>query len=286
MVGEAPEPSGGDEARFVVAEASEGVLDQPRGLGRRGAVPALLEMGRDRLAMGVVELPVGPGVDGLADAAVLTAAHDGENPPGGPAIPAESRRRQAGCPRVSETPAPSDERRREAFATYVMPEIEVLLRVARTLVPRPADAEDLVQDTLLRAFRAIESFDGRHPRAWLLTIMRNAQINRTRRRRPELLDDPDGTLERMGDAEHDHGSPEGLVVGKLFEGVVMDALDALPGRFRRVVELVDIDGLSYAEAAEVVDVPVGTVMSRLHRARARIRDRLTAAGLAPRGRAG
>lgn len=186
---------------------------------------------------------------------------------------------------MSETPAPREERRREAFATYVMPEIEVLLRVARTLVPRPADAEDLVQDTLVRAFQAIESFDGRHPRAWLLTIMRNAQINRTRRRRPELLDDPDGP-ERMGDGEHDHGSPEAVVVGRLFEGAVMDALDALPGRFRRVVELVDIDGLTYAEAAELIDVPVGTVMSRLHRARARIRDRLTAAGPAPRGRAG
>lgn len=118
-----------------------------------------------------------------------------------------------------------------------------------------------------------------------MTIMRNAQINRSRRRRPELLDDPDAP-ERMGGTEHAHGSSEALVVDRLFEGVVMDALDALPGRFRRVVELVDIDGLSYAEAAEVVDVPVGTVMSRLHRARARIRDRLTAAGLAPRGRAG
>ncbi len=62
----------------------------------------------------------------------------------------------------------------------------------------------------------------------------------------------------------------------------MRALDALDERFRRVVELVDIDGLSYAEAAEVLDVPVGTVMSRLHRARSRIRDRLDRAGLAPR----
>ncbi len=219
----------------------------------------------------------------LADAAVLAAAHGGGTRPGVFVIPAESSRRQAGSPRVSAVPAGTEEQRRKAFATYVMPEIEVLLRVARTLVPRPADAEDLVQDTLVRAFRAIDSFDGRHPRAWLLTIMRNAQINRTRRRRPELLDDPDDTLERMREAEHDHGSPEAVVVGRLFEGIVMDALDVLPGRFRRVVELVDIDGLSYAEAAEVVSVPVGTVMSRLHRARARIRDRLTAAGLAPRG---
>lgn len=183
---------------------------------------------------------------------------------------------------VTGTPAPRDEQRRDAFATHVVPEIDVLLRVARTLVPRPADAEDLVQDTLLRAFRAIDSFDGRHPRAWLLTIMRNAQINRTRRRRPELLDDPDVELERLADTEDSFGSPEAVVVGAAFDAVVVDALDALPERFRQVVELVDIDGLTYAEAADVIGVPVGTVMSRLHRSRTRIRKRLAAAGLAPR----
>lgn len=163
---------------------------------------------------------------------------------------------------------------------HVMPEIDVLLRVARRLVPRGADAEDLVQDTLIRAFKAIDSFDGRHPRAWLLTIMRNAEINRTRRRRPELLDDPD----KVNDVSAAHGadSPEALVVGKTFDAVVVEALDRLPDRFRQVVELVDIDGLTYAEAAEALRVPVGTVMSRLHRARTRIRDRLAAAGLAPR----
>jgi RNA polymerase sigma-70 factor (ECF subfamily) len=163
----------------------------------------------------------------------------------------------------------------------VVPEIDVLLRVARTIVPRPADAEDLVQDTLLRAFRSIDSFDGRHPRAWLFTIMRNAQINRTRRRRPELLDDPDAELERLRQTENSDGSPETVVVGAAFDAVVAAALDTLPERFRQVVELVDIDGLTYAEAAEIVGTPVGTVMSRLHRSRTRIRKRLAAAGLAP-----
>lgn len=177
-------------------------------------------------------------------------------------------------------PVPDEEQRRVAFATYIVPEIDVLLRVARTLVPRPADAEDLVQDTLLRAFRSIDSFDGRHPRAWLLTIMRNTQINRTRRRRPVLLDDPDT---EPGDGVIDMaGTPEAIVVGATFDAVVVDALDALPARFRQVVELVDIDGLTYAEAAEAIGIPVGTVMSRLHRARARIRVRLAAAGLTPR----
>lgn len=176
--------------------------------------------------------------------------------------------------------AASDQQKRDAFATYVVPEIDVLLRVARTLVPRAADAEDLVQDTLLRAYRAIDSFDGAHPRAWLLTIMRRAEINRNRRRRPDLLDDPDAQTEALSD--DGAGSPEALVVGATFDAVVGEALDALPDKFREVVELVDINGLSYAEAAELIGVPVGTVMSRLHRSRTRIRKRLAAVGLAPR----
>ena len=181
---------------------------------------------------------------------------------------------------MAASPASDEQRHRNAFATHVVPEIDVLLRVAQTLVPRPADAEDLVQDTLLRAFRSIGSFDGRHARAWLLTIMRNTQINRTRRRRPELLHDPDAA-DRSGEEDERGRSPEAMVVGATFDAVVVEALDALPDRFRQVVELVDIDGLTYAEAAEAAGVPVGTVMSRLHRARTRIRSRLAAAGLAP-----
>lgn len=168
----------------------------------------------------------------------------------------------------------------DRFVRYVLPEVEVLLRVARTLTRRPADAEDLVQDTLMRAYQAIDRFDGAHPRAWLLTILRNTHINRNRRRRPELLDDPGTTLEQL--ASGDVEGPEGLVVGSTFDAVVTNALDALPDRYRHVVTLVDIHGLSYAEAAEALGVPEGTVMSRLHRARARMRHRLVAAGLAPR----
>ncbi|GAC1311860.1 MAG: RNA polymerase sigma factor [Acidimicrobiales bacterium] len=181
--------------------------------------------------------------------------------------------------------ASSTEQRREAFGRYVLPEVDVLLRVAQSLSSRPADAEDLVQDTLLRAYQSIATFDGAHPRAWLLTIMRNAQINRTRRRRPELLADPDATLERLATVDGDAAkTPEELVVGETFDAVIADALARLPDRFRQVVTLVDVDGLSYAEAAEALGIPVGTVMSRLHRARLRLRHRLVAAGLAPRRR--
>jgi RNA polymerase sigma-70 factor (ECF subfamily) len=168
----------------------------------------------------------------------------------------------------------------QAFETYVLPEIEVLLRVANSLTRNHAEAEDLVQDALIRAYRGIGGFDGRHPRAWLLTILRNTHINRNRRRRPELLRDPDAATDRMISAASDERTDAG--VDNEIDVEIIRALDSLDEPFRRVVELVDIDGLSYAEAAEVLDVPVGTVMSRLHRARSRIRDRLDGVGFVPR----
>jgi RNA polymerase sigma-70 factor (ECF subfamily) len=176
-----------------------------------------------------------------------------------------------------------DQRREDAFACYVLPEVAVLARVARALTHNGADAEDLVQETLLSAFRAMERFDGAHPRAWLLTIMRNAEAKRHRRRRPRLLREGEPVEPWVGsDPGNWLGSPEHVVVGREFDAVVAHSLAALPDRHRQVLELVDINGLSYAEAAEVIGVPVGTVMSRLHRARSRIRHRLTAAGLAPK----
>jgi RNA polymerase sigma-70 factor (ECF subfamily) len=171
----------------------------------------------------------------------------------------------------------------DAFARYVLPELEVLARVAFSITRNSADAEDLVQETLLCAYRAIDRFDGAHPRAWLFTIMRNAEAKRHRRRRPQLLRDPGeaGRLEST-DPRETVGSPEDVVVGAEFRSVVAQCLASLPARHRQVVELIDVDGLSYAEAAEAIGVPVGTVMSRLHRARIRIRLRLGAAGLAPK----
>jgi RNA polymerase sigma-70 factor (ECF subfamily) len=173
-----------------------------------------------------------------------------------------------------------DARRHSAFATYVQPQIEVLYRVALTLTHHPADAEDLVQDTLIRAFRAADRFDGRHPRAWLLTILRRTHLNRVRQRTPSLLADGSEagrTLEELGPSLP---SSEEIALSGEFEPVVAQALGDLPTEFRAVVDLVDLQGLSYAQAAEALGVPKGTVMSRLHRARRRIRERLMDVGLA------
>ncbi len=166
------------------------------------------------------------------------------------------------------------------FETYVVPETEVMFRVAMSITRNKADAEDLVQDTMLRAYRAIDRFDGRHPRAWLLTIMRNAAINRVRRKRPELLRDPDLTMERVANTDPDTANVEAIVVDTVFDAEVERALQSLSEKFIEVIEMVDLNGLSYQEAADAIGVPVGTVMSRLHRARAKIRKHLATSEVA------
>ncbi|MHB8670618.1 MAG: RNA polymerase sigma factor [Acidimicrobiales bacterium] len=172
----------------------------------------------------------------------------------------------------------------EAFQRHVVPEMDLLLRVANSITRRPVDAEDLVQDTLLRAYRGIGSFDGAHPRAWLLKIMQNARLNSTRRRRPELMRDPEATLARPARAQDgERETPEAVIVDASTDPLVRRALAELPPRFLRVVELVDVGGLSYPETASVLGIPVGTVMSRLHRARSRLKLVLGEAGVGPTG---
>ena len=116
-----------------------------------------------------------------------------------------------------------------------------------------------------RAFRAVDRFDGRHPRAWLLTILRNVHLNSVRRRRPDLLRDPDTDVGRTR-PDLWASSAESVVIDQTFDGVVELAFRSLPGELREVVSLVDVQGMTCAEAAATMGTPVGTVMSRLHRA--------------------
>jgi RNA polymerase sigma-70 factor (ECF subfamily) len=157
-----------------------------------------------------------------------------------------------------------------AFERWVLPELESVYRAALAITGDRYEAEDLVQDTLLRAYRGIGGFDGSKPRAWLFTILRNTHVNRHRRRRPGLLGDPAGIEALCGSSP----GAEEVIADRLFDARVEVALAALPDEQRRVVELVDVAGLSYAEAAGVTGVPVGTVMSRLHRGRRRMRRHL------------
>ncbi len=168
-----------------------------------------------------------------------------------------------------------DGARKSSFRQLVEPEIEVLLRVALTITSSRADSEDLVQETLLRAYRAIDRFDGRYPRAWLLTILRNTNSNMHRRQRPRTV----GDWELLRTARPAFGSAElpsaedAYVLQELHADLDA-AVRALDPRFRAALILVDVHDLSYAEAAAVMGVPIGTVMSRLSRARDRVRKSL------------
>lgn len=177
-----------------------------------------------------------------------------------------------------------DEKRKIAVERYVIPQIGLLYRMALRLSGNSADAEDLVQETLYRAYRGIDGFDGRYPRAWLLTILRNAHINRGRSRKPETLMPGDEILSVSDAAAGGGEGPiEQAVIDRAFESEVAQAFKSLSEKFRSVVELVDIDGLSYAEAAALLSVPVGTVMSRLHRGRGKMKEHLARQGISPGG---
>lgn len=166
-------------------------------------------------------------------------------------------------------------RRNQAFRDHVVAELDVLLRVALRLTRNRHDAEDLVQDTLLRAYRALDRFDGAYPRAWLLTIMRNTNHNRLRKRVPALLADDDRTFAVLpANGADGREGPAESVTEAMPDAALIDALTQLSPAHQAVVAMIDIDGLSYHETAEVLGVPMGTVTSRLHRARRKLRTRL------------
>ncbi|MEI7888115.1 MAG: RNA polymerase sigma factor [Actinomycetes bacterium] len=175
----------------------------------------------------------------------------------------------------------STESAEDLFERLILPESEIMFRVALSLTRNRADAEDLVQESLLKAYRAIHTFDGRYPRAWVLTIVRNTERNRHRRRRPELLADPELSEDQVPKTSVDE--VELRAESRELGGAIAQAVGTLPANFQRVVQLVDIDGLTYQEAAELIRVPLGTVMSRLHRARRRLRELLLPQGFGPEG---
>jgi len=140
--------------------------------------------------------------------------------------------------------------------------------VALRFAGEPSGAEDLVQDTMLRAFRGWSGFrPGTNVRAWLLTILRNTFINEYRRRRREPVPMDLDAIEPYAVHEATASDPEGEFFSQIVDARVLQAVDALPEPFREVVVLSDMEGLNYAEIAEAVGVPVGTVKSRLFRGR-------------------
>lgn len=163
--------------------------------------------------------------------------------------------------------------KKPTFEEISTPYLESLYRSAWSMTHSDADSQDLVQETLLKAYKAYKNFDGRYPKAWLLTILRNTFINNVRKKQAQLLDNPDDPFNEIN-LSSNLETPEDIVIDPLFEERLEDSYNNLSPDYRQVVDLVDLDGLSYKEAAQKLDVPVGTVMSRLHRARNNIKNQL------------
>ena len=171
----------------------------------------------------------------------------------------------------------------EVFAEQAMEFMPALYAAALRMTRNPADAEDLVQETYLKAFRSFGGFEqGTNLRAWLYRILTNTFINtyRSKKRRPaetELDEGEDLHLyRRLGglEAVQASRSAEDELMDWFTDAEVKAALDALPENFRIPVLLADVEGFSYKEIAEMLDIPIGTVMSRLHRGRKSLQKQL------------
>jgi len=180
---------------------------------------------------------------------------------------------------MSETTREPDARRlateardRVRFEEDALALSDQVYRVARHLVGSRDEAEDLVQETYARAFRSWRSFTpGTNLRAWLLRILTNLNIDRGRRiqRQPDQqpLEEGDYFLYNKLEETTDGPTDEERVVQRLSQNDVVSALSEVPHDFRDVVVLVDVGDFTYADAAQILDIPIGTVMSRLHRGR-------------------
>ena len=160
------------------------------------------------------------------------------------------------------------------FEQAILPHLDAAHNLARWLVRGASDAEDLVQEASLRAWRGFRTFRGGDGRGWLLAIVRNTCFTWLRKnRRQELADEFD---EDLHSGESTTPDPE----RQLFEGLdtrrVQQALEELPAEFREAIVLRELEGMSYKEIGDIAGVPIGTVMSRLARARKRLQESLAA----------
>ncbi len=167
----------------------------------------------------------------------------------------------------------------ELFEQELLPHADALYNFAYHLTYHEADANDLVQETFMKAFRFIHSFDsGTNAKAWLFKILKNGFINdyRKKKKEPQKVDFEDVIAYQDAD---DESGVVGYDLGEdIFDGMLGDeitiALNRLPIDFKTVILLCDIEGFSYEEIAKIIDIPIGTVRSRLHRARNMLKESL------------
>ena len=168
---------------------------------------------------------------------------------------------------LADRDSPCDDHVR--FRNVVLPHLDDAYGLACWLTGNRTDAEDVVQEACLRAFRSIGSFSNGNCRAWLLTIVRNAAYSWLLKNRPAALvmvEDIEG-VELARPSDLDIETPETALIAKTDAGLLVAAIAALPAPFRETLVLRDVHGLSYREIADVTGAPAGTVMSRLARAR-------------------
>jgi RNA polymerase sigma-70 factor, ECF subfamily len=162
---------------------------------------------------------------------------------------------------------------RHRFEQLVLPHLDSAFNLARWLLRSPTDAEDVVQEAVLRAYRFFDGFHGTEARAWLLQIVRNCCHSWLQKNRSlELLSEFDEELHQC-----QASTPETIATQLDERRRLMFILESLPGRYREVLVLRDLDGCSYKEIAEITGVPMGTVMSTLSRARERLQRAVTIA---------
>jgi RNA polymerase sigma-70 factor, ECF subfamily len=166
----------------------------------------------------------------------------------------------------------ADSKEQQRFEAIVLPHLDAAHNLARWLVRRDAEAQDLVQEAMLRAYRFFGSFRGGDPRAWLLKIVRNTCYTWLASTRGAADD------EEFDEAQHvvADETPESLAIAGAERERLARALEALPPRSREVLVLRELEGCSYKEIAEITGIPIGTVMSSLSRARDRLQKALGA----------
>lgn len=172
---------------------------------------------------------------------------------------------------------------REAFTREAVPHIDALYATALRLTRNDGDAQDLIQETMLKAYRYFDRYEsGTNCKAWLFKIMTNTFINRYRKaqkRKEFLIDDETRPLQERAVAPapnpmHQHFEDQSAMFFKLFSDEVKDALEEIPVDFRMVVLLADLQDFAYKDIAEIMDCPIGTVMSRLYRGRRMLQAKL------------
>ena len=161
------------------------------------------------------------------------------------------------------------------FEAEAIPLLPRFYAAALRLTGNPADAEDLLQETYLRAYRGFSGFQsGTNLTAWLYRILRNTFIHGYRKRRREPKTVPEGWYRNTNAQGNVEASAETTVVDSIPDEQLQEALSSLPERYRGVVLLFDVEGFTYKEIAGIVGIPLGTVMSRLHRGRKALKERM------------